>query len=56
MVDDALHSTMFLLIQLLEVARQQVLPTLHSTMFLLILTFIFTLTFQYVLYIPQCFY
>ena len=36
MVDDALHSTMFLLIQLLEVARQQVLPTLHSTMFLLI--------------------
>ena len=36
MVDDALQSTMFLLIQLLEVARQQVLPTLHSTMFLLI--------------------
>ena len=27
---------MFLLIQLLEVARQQVLPTLHATMYLLI--------------------
>ena len=56
MVDDALHSTMFLLIRYPGEPVQRKNGPLHSTMFLLILTFIFTLTFQYVLYIPQCFY